>query len=235
LEPVSLGNYVVIITAFICAFYRQLSLKVLAFLIIGNVIALIGCDGRFAAVTSALIIGATLVAPWLPRRFPLLYLPLVLVGAIALVLIVHPDWTQDNFPGRVAYGVEMLRQFEVWEWFGNSDRLVGPAADSGVAYTITTQSIIGLAAFWIFLVFNAEERTPDQIKYLHALCLYIALTMLVSYSLYSIKTAALLWFIYGSVQMASARKEAPADRRVLEPYRSRLSRLLPENPLNPIG
>jgi len=208
LEPVSLGNYVVIITAFICAYYRQLSVKVRAFLIIGNLIALIGCDGRFAAVSSALIIMATFVAPWLPRRSALLYLPLVLAGAVIFVLAAHPDWTQDNFPGRVAYGVEMLRRYEVWEWFGNSDRLVGPAADSGIAYTITTQSIVGLAAFWVFLVLNAKERTVEQIKYLHALCIYIALTMLVSYSLYSIKTAALLWFIQGSFQRTSVAATA---------------------------
>lgn len=235
LEPVSLGNYVVIITAFICAFYRQLSPKVRIFLIIGNVIALIGCDGRFAAVTSELIIMATIVAPWLPRKSALLYLPFILIGALAFVAIVQPDWTQDNFPGRVAYGIEMLRQFGGWEWFGNSDRLVGPAADSGIAYTITTQSVVGLTAFWIFLVLNSEERTLAQIKYLHALCLYIALTMLVSYSLFSIKTAALLWFIYGSLQMSTARRKAPADGPHLNPHGIGFSRPFPKKPLNSVS
>ena len=37
LEPVSLGNYVLIVTAFLCANYRHLSLKVLTFLLVGNV------------------------------------------------------------------------------------------------------------------------------------------------------------------------------------------------------
>jgi putative polymerase len=95
-------------------------------------------------------------------------------------------------------------RFDIWEWMGNSDRLISQAADSGIAYTITTQSIFGLIAFWLFLVLNAAERTPEQIKYLHALCVFIVLSLLVSYSLFSIKTAALLWFIHGSFQMACA-------------------------------
>jgi putative polymerase len=202
LEPVSLGNYVLIITAFLCANYRHLSLAVLTFLLVGNASALVGCDGRLAAVSSVICVLVTLVATRLPRQSALLYLPATLIGAILLVTLLQAK-ADDNFPGRVAYAMELLARFDFWEWIGNSDRLVGPVVDSGIAYTITTQSIFGLIAFWVFLVLNAAERTPEQIKYLHAICLYIALTLLVSYSLFSIKTAALAWFIHGSFQRVS--------------------------------
>jgi len=215
LEPVSLGNYVVIITAFLCANYRHMSLKVITFLLVGNLIALVGCDGRLAAVSSAVVVLATLAAPILPRKSALLYLPLVVLGAVVLVVAMHPSATADNFPGRVAYGVELLARYDIAEWFGNSDRLLAPAVDSGLAYTIATQSIIGLVAFWLFLVLNAEERTPVQVKYLHALCIYLALSMLVSYSMFSIKTAALLWFIHGSLQMASQQRRTSTGRTPL--------------------
>ena len=206
LEPVSLGNYVVIITAFICASYRQLSWKSLVFLALGNVVALVGCDGRLAAVSSAIILVATFVAPRLPRNSALIYLPAALTGAVLLCVAVHPNAIEDNFTGRVAKGIELLAHYDIWDWFGNSDRLVDAAADSGIAYTITTQSLIGLMAFWIFLVLSAEHRTSDQIKYLHGLCIYLSLTMIVSYSLFSIKTAALLWFIHGSLQRTAMPK-----------------------------
>jgi hypothetical protein len=39
---------------------------------------------------------------------------------------------------------------------------------------------------------TADERRIEQVSFLHALCLYIVLTMLVNFSLFSIKTAALL-------------------------------------------
>jgi putative polymerase len=204
LEPVSLGNYVLIVNAFVCANYRHLRHRVLIFLLLGNAIALVGCDGRLATVSSIIILLVTLVAMRLPRKSALLYLPATLIGAVLLVAVLHPDFRDDNFPGRVTYGIHLLMRFDIWEWMGNSDRLISQAADSGIAYTITTQSIFGLIAFWLFLVLNAAERTPEQIKYLHALCVFIVLSLLVSYSLFSIKTAALLWFIHGSFQMACA-------------------------------
>jgi len=210
LEPVSLGNYVVIITAFLCANYRNMSFKTIAFLMVGNFVALVACDGRLAAVSSAIIVLAAWAAPRLPQRSTLLYLPGVLIGAVLLVIVLHPNQLEDNFPGRIAYGIELLSRFEVADWLGNSDTYLVPAADSGLAYAITTQSVVGLMAFWIFLVFGAKERTPEQIRYLHGLCVYFAMTMLVSSSLFSIKMAALLWFIFGSLQMdAAGRVAAP--------------------------
>ena len=217
LEPVSLGNYVVIITAFLCANYRNMSLKVIMFLLVGSFIALVGCDGRLAAVSSAIVVLAAFVAPLLPRKSALLYLPLVLLGAVVLVIALHPNATADNFPGRVAYGIELLARYDMGEWFGNSDRLLVQAMDSGLAYTIATQSVVGLVAFWLFFILNAEEQTPTQIKYLHGVCVYLALSMLISYSMFSIKTAALLWFIHGSFQMAS-------QRRMANPVRAGLAR-----------
>ena len=126
--------------------------------------------------------------------------------------------------------MELLTRFDIWEWIGNSDRLVGSVLDSGIAYTITTQSIFGLTAFWVFLVLNAAERTPEQIKYLHAICLYIALTLLVSYSLFSIKTAALAWFIHGSFQRVSFPKTARAVRVSRERYGSPIPGSLSQQP-----
>jgi len=172
-----------------------------------------------------------LVAPQLPRKSALLYLPAALVGAVILVVAVQPNSMDDNFPGRVAFGVELLTRFDIWEWLGNSDRLVGPAADSGIAYTITTQSIVGLIAFWIFLVVNAAERTPEQIKYLHALCVFIVLTLLVSYSLFSIKTAALLWFIHGSFQMSAMPRTSAVVRASRERRDSGMRAQLGQRPI----
>jgi putative polymerase len=170
------------------------------FFVLGGLIALIGCDGRHAATSSAIIIIVALVAPRLPRGSALIYLPLGLVGAVILANITHADPLQDNVLGRLAHCVTLLGRYDVLDWLGLSDRYLIPAADSGIAYMIATQSFIGLLLFWLLLVLGADERRPDQARFLHALCLYIVLTMLVSYSLFSIKTAALFWFIHGSFQ-----------------------------------
>lgn len=213
LEPVSLGNYVVIAVAFVCANHAQMGRKAVAFLSLGSVIALLGSDGRFAAVSSAIVVLVAFLAPLLPRKLPLLYLPATVLAAVGLIVLTQPDATGDNFTGRLAYGIGLLGDYELADWFGNSDQFVAAAADSGIAYTIATQSVIGLTAFWCFLVLGAKEQTTRQVKYLHSICIYLALSMLISYSLFSIKTAALLWFIFGSLQLDSAHT-ANARRHV---------------------
>jgi putative polymerase len=200
LEPVSLGNYVVIVTAFLCVAFHSLSPRLRAFLILGNLIALVACDGRHAALCSLVIIAMTVAAPRMPRTSALIYLPIGLIGAVILANVTNANPRDDNFMGRLAHCVTLLGRYDTLDWLGLSNRFLVPASDSGIAYMIETQSFIGVLLFWLLLVVGADERRTEQTKYLHALCLYIVLTMLVSYSLFSIKTAALLWFIHGSLQ-----------------------------------
>jgi hypothetical protein len=44
----------------------------------------------------------------------------------------------------------------------------------------------------------------------HGICLYLSLNLTVSYSMFSIKTAAPLWFIYGWVAAQAPRRPSPA-------------------------
>jgi len=85
MEPVSLGNYCIVITAFVCAQFGRLGRLTRWFLIVGNVVAIVGCDGRLAAVASAMIVAASLIAPRLPRNSAVLYLPIALLVAFAAV------------------------------------------------------------------------------------------------------------------------------------------------------
>lgn len=217
LEPVSLGNYVVIITAFVCAFHKHLSRSVLAFLIAGTLVSLVGCDGRLAATSAVIIVAVSLAVGVLPRKFALVYLPLALGGALVFTLLSGANPHEDNFSGRIAFCIHLLSNYELAEWMGLSDRFIGQgvmgaAADSGFAYMITTQSIIGVVLFWLLLVTSADERTREQAVFLHGVCIYVMLTMLVSYSLFSIKTAALVWFIHGSLQGSLPPRDFPVAR-----------------------
>jgi putative polymerase len=209
LEPVSLGNYCIVITAFICARFSQLGTLTRIILIVGNVIALIGCDGRLAAVASVLMVAASMIAPRLPRYSAILYLPAVVGIAFALVGFAGLHAGGDDFPGRIAHTVELIAQFDTAEFLGLSDEYLNQAVDSGLAYLITTQSLLGPAILWVFIVYGSDERTAEQIRFTHGVCIYIALTLMVSFAFLSIKTSALLWFIYGVLQtQASAEVNA---------------------------
>jgi putative polymerase len=207
LEPVSLGNYCTIMTAYFCARFSQLSSIAVLSGAAAITFLLVGCDGRLAVVSILLIIAVSILAPTPPRSSAAVYLPLVIVGMVVVTLVMNPNPEADDFQGRIAYSIYLLSQFHLDHWLGihrNLDDLDSRIAffDSGIGYLIATQSIIGLAVIWLFLACIGEEKTREQIRYAHAILLYFALTSTVSYSMLTIKTAALAWFIYGVFQQA---------------------------------
>lgn len=204
LEPVSMGNYCIVITAFICARYRQLSVATRLFLIVGTLLALLGCDGRLAALASVLIIVVSVLAPRLPPYISVLYLPGVTAAVFLVVFLADLHAGSDDFSGRLAHTVELISRFELAELFGISEdrTLIQQAVDSGLAYLILSQSLIGVILLWLFITLGSAERTPSQIRYKHAVCIYLSLTMMVSFAFLSIKTGALLWFVHGALQKA---------------------------------
>ena len=126
---------------------------------------------------------------------------------VVVTLVMNPNPEADDFPGRIAYSIHLLNQFNLDHWLGihrSQDDLDSGIAffDSGIGYLVSTQSIIGLAVIWLFLACMGEEKTQEQIRYAHAILLYFALTLTVSYSMLTIKTAALAWFIYGVFQQS---------------------------------
>ncbi len=207
LEPVSLGNYCSIIVAFACSCIRRLGWASVAYLMITTAAMLVGCDGRLGTATCVLIIVVCAIGPLLPPRSAVLYLPVTIVFVFALVIGAGLEPGSDDFPGRLAYTVDLLHSYGVAEYLGFSNEFLGKAMDAGVAYLITTQSLPGLLLLWTYIGWGTREDTPEQVRFTHALSLYLALSMMVSYSFLSIKTAALLWFIQGTLQSASAREE----------------------------
>lgn len=200
LEPVSLGNYCIIMTAFCCAYWRRLSAAARVFLATGNLVVLVACDGRLAIISILLIVAVAVVAMRLPARTNLLYLPALVASAALLVALLGFHAGNDDFPGRIAYTVELLGELRAADLLGVSAEHLPRAVDSGVAHLVLTQSIFGSTVLWLAIVLLSRETERPSAVYGHAVCIYLALTMLVSYSFLSIKTAALLWFVMGALQ-----------------------------------
>jgi putative polymerase len=80
-----------------------------------------------------------------------------------------------------------------------------------VVYLILTQSLLGLIALWTAITLSAREERLDQKIYKNGLLLYLSLTMMVSYSFLSIKTAAPVWFVFGV--LLNAAPESVANLR----------------------
>jgi putative polymerase len=219
LEPVSLGNYCIVVVAFVCARFTRLRWPMRWFLLGGAVLAIIGSDGRLAAVTSSAIIVVSMFAARLPRHSWAMYLPAVAMVAFLLVELAAVQSGSDDFIGRIAHTMELLKRFSLAEYVGlSTDRtLLAEAVDSGFAYLILTQSLVGLAAIWLVVAFAARNATPEQVRFAHATCIYLSFSMMVSFAFLTVKTAALLWFIYGALCTAQPFESFNRTERPVSP------------------
>lgn len=201
LEPVSLGNYAIIISAFICARFRQLSWREIAFLAVTNFGLIVACDGRLALVSSFAILVIAVMAPHIPR-LGVLY-PLGVIGlAFVLLNVIGITAGTDDFPGRVASTAKFLQNMSWREYFGVGGAEPPGLPDSGIAYVVFTQSFVCALVMWFFINAFLKENTAEQARMKHTMLIYFVLTMTVSNSFLSIKTAALAWFLLGFVQFA---------------------------------
>jgi putative polymerase len=174
----------------------------------GTALLIIGCDGRLAAVACVIIFFASLFAARLPAYASMIIAPAALLAALAAVSLLDLRAGSDDFAGRIAHTVQLLRSYGLPEFMGVSDLYLSRAVDSGLAYLITTQSILGALLIWVTFVLATEERSRQEVVFKTAVALYIALSMLVSFSFLSIKTAALLWFVLGAMQPGQSRLPA---------------------------
>jgi putative polymerase len=198
LEPVSLGNYAILSTVFLTAWRQDLRPALFVALAISTFLLMIASDGRLAFISAVIILAAAMMVRLLPRNSAVLYAPLTI-----LAMFMATSWFGlrsgvDDFPGRIAYSVELLHQFRLADLLGLSDRLAASAVDTGFAYMIISQSIMGATVLWLFVVLGMPEHTLAQRRMKHGICLYLVLTMTVSFSFLTIKTAGLLWFAYGA-------------------------------------
>ncbi len=217
LEPVSLGNFCTVVTCWVCARWRQIGAAFGLFALIVIAGLLIGCDGRLASAASGMVILVSLVARFLPQLALALYIPVALAAAALIVGVTEASSATDDLKGRLARSIELLQNFELADWMGASSEHLQAAMDSGIAYLIATQSIIGVLVLWIALVVLSNGLTLSSRIYAHGLMTYVALTMLVSYSLLTIKTAGLLWAAHGCLLVsASAVARRPVEGLRLE-------------------
>lgn len=196
LEPVSFGNYVVIATIWLAGFWDRIPARMRMIAAASTVLLLIGSDSRMATVSGGAILLALAFRRFIPNIAPLLVAPIVIAAMFLAVRLLHLQSGLDTFEGRIAHAVEVFRAFDLTHYAGLSLDLRRDAEDAGFAYIIMTQSLLGAAALWSILFFR-KLRTP-QARYIHlAAAIYVALNLTVSWSLFSIKSAALLWFLLG--------------------------------------
>ena len=197
LEPVSLGNFALIAVALSAAMWRLMTVFQRAFTVASIVVMLFACDGRLSGLSSIVIVAAIVMHKVLPRYAALTFLPLVVIAVMGATSSFDLATGTDDLRGRVAQTGHLLQDMRLVDIMGLSNRLVDLAADSGVVYLMVTHSVVILIMVWSLVVVFPDAGDTAQQKYRNAVCIYLALAMIVSWSFLSIKTAAPMWFFYG--------------------------------------
>jgi putative polymerase len=198
LEPVTLGNWTIVVTVAVVTFWREMSTSTKVALLFTNLLLVIGCDGRLALVTNIALLLTMAVSTRLPRLVPFLYLPVLFVTLATLVSagIIGVEGGTDSNIGRYANSTMTFMNLKLPELFGIVSTGSVVTADSGWAYICLKQSLIGLIALWVAVTLMVPFGEKGR-RFSHSAGIFIALGLPVSFSIVSIKMAATLWMIAG--------------------------------------
>jgi putative polymerase len=199
LEPVSMGNFPIICLAWFLSQWSSYSQgKAITLAAIASCIIM--PDSRFAAASCALMIlwrGLPCHrSAWLAALLPVVTAAcLVVLGLMTLPTGAGPELRGDDFSGRVLFS-GMLLAFWNWpQWLGLVPSPVY-TADTGYAYAISNMGLP--LTLFVWLSFAAIPLSSPEARSMRGMvAIYVATSLCVGASMFSIKTAALLWFVCG--------------------------------------
>ncbi|WP_193001466.1 polysaccharide polymerase [Aeromonas simiae] len=206
LEPVSLGNFSVIVL--IWALCREGERRVSLLLAAGAAMLIALSDSRFGLAMSAMLIALRLLLPL--RATALLALaPWAMMAAVYIYSNCFFEGAySDSFVGRLTYTGKVLGTLEVGDMLGLQSPL-GNYGDMGYAYVLTRFGLPFLLLGWGLLWLIPLHSAP-ALRVRALISLYIAMILSISgTSLFALKSAGLLWFLVGSLcAEGGARQEA---------------------------
>jgi putative polymerase len=205
LEPVSVGNFGGICFSWIVLRHWGAPLRILLHLL-PVITIFVFADARFGLMVSLASIPIFAISSRL-RWEPVLLAPFAVMIGLAIIGFTYPDVPWDNtFRGRQLLSGQMLSNLPLQEVlaFVHTDRFT---SDSGYTYTLTQIGLIGFSFVWgLFVLAPAKGLAAWRYKVFTAA--YITLLLTISNSIYSIKTAALLWYLIGLLGNGEAEDAA---------------------------
>ena len=214
IEPVTMGNFIIFFTAILLTFWRWMrpvgiaaSVGMIGFLIVAS-------DGRLATGTCVMMVALTPLLLRMDQRLGFLIFFAVLLGAWLIVWASGIQNYEDTTLGRVFFTVYSIRNMTAESWLGLDFDTPYKYFDSGIAYLISSQSVVLVLAFLLAYSFAMLMRTIEGQLFKNLLIFAFALSLLVSNGYFSIKTAALWWFVCGCLWQMVPRR---ATRDALPP------------------
>jgi putative polymerase len=200
LEPVSVGNFGAIAFAWVLLRDRdRIGPLIAKSIAIATILVL--ADARFGfyfcIFTLLLYLAAPIIRPTILFLTPFL----LMIGLVAFAGDLSQEAPSSELAGRLTHTAHSLVELDQWQVFGLkiSDAFAGGyAGDSGYAYLLVQVGLVGLTAIWALFVY-APIFDRDAWRFKIFIAFYVVALLCISASLFTIKTAALLWFLYGTL------------------------------------
>ena len=115
--------------------------------------------------------------------------------------------------GRLALAGQQLGHLDIDDFFGDFGKFPRlETMDSGYTYVINRFGLVGCVGVWA--LFSASTpQTREAMRFKTLIAIYVCLALSIGSSVLSIKTAALLWFLYG---VSQSRRSAEYEQRTFE-------------------
>jgi putative polymerase len=204
LEAPSVGNFGGIAFAWILLRPKRLWSFVLKTIAVVTIVVL--ADARFGLYFCLFVVVLYPFSRLVPRT--MLFLA-PFAAMIALVTYASAEGQQafdNDMVGRFLYAGEILSKINAAQVFGlgASDINTGasfasdPVNDSAYTYVVVELGLLGAGVLWALFIYSpVVDRTAWRFKTVVAF--YYVLILTIAASAFTIKTAALLWFLYGTL------------------------------------
>lgn len=210
LEQVSLSNFAVVLAIYVAVFAEKIKVKHKLIFISLITLILVTSRSRSAMALVLLVWIGYYLVPLFPKRSALIVLPLSSLLAIFTYVLFAEGIDQfgDNLKGRLSLTGSLLYNIDFKDIFALQVRSLGHYGDSGLAYVINTNMLFGLIILWLYTALITPANTNMQLRFLFLANVYFFAILTVSgTSVFSIKTAALLWFIAGFIYAQDCESE----------------------------
>jgi putative polymerase len=193
MEPIALGNFAVIVLAWGLSKPTEEIGKASLFIAAAGLIITL-CDSRFGLFMTAVLVACRCVPlPILSRLAPAF--PFMILGVLLALAWYFPSMG-DNLHGRVSVSGSALFHFDMAYLLGVGHPLPS-FGDMGYAYLLSRFGAplsIGL----VFTLFLIPVNDPRGVRFRAMIVLYIFACLAISgTSAFALKTAGLMWFLFG--------------------------------------
>ena len=209
LEPVSLGNFAVILLAWNLSRPRSTFDKFMLLQCLASLALIVLSDSRFGMLMVLLL----LAYRWLPMpsfRWVAPVFPFAMFGAIVGVAWWMPSFS-DTLLGRISASGQALLNFNEARLMGLDNRL--PAyGDMGYAYILSRFGVLqAIALLLVLFLLPCQSERAQRFRALIVLYFFSSLAISGT-SAFALKTAGLMWFLLGAL-ITDSRRALPLQQQ----------------------